>query len=226
MNAAVLLVAAGRGERLGTDVPKAFVEIRGRSLLQLCVIALSAVPEVGLVVAIVPLGREDDARAALSTLGPRVETVAGGETRQASVRAGLAALPRDSDAVVCHDVARPFASPRLYRAVLGALQGADGAVPALPVADTVKRVEESRVVESLPRDELVFVQTPQAFRRGALEESHQRAVETAMTATDDAALLEAAGFRIVTVPGDARNLKITTPADLEIAAAFAGSADG
>lgn len=225
MNAAVLLVAAGRGERLGGDVPKAFIEIRGRSLLELCALALAAVPEVGLVVAIVPLGREGAAREALSPLGSKADVVAGGETRQASVRAGLAALPRGPEAVVCHDVARPFASPRLYRAVLGALQHADGAVPALPVADTVKRVEEASVVETLPRGELVVVQTPQAFLRGALEESHQRAVETAMSATDDASLLEAAGFRIVTVPGDARNLKITTPTDLEIAAALAGDPD-
>lgn len=222
MNTAVLLVAAGRGERLGRDVPKAFIRIRERSLLELCGIALSTVPEIDHVIAIVPLGREQDARDELSMLGGTVEAVAGAKTRQASVRAGLAALPRSYDAVVCHDVARPFATPRLYRRVLGALQRADGAVPAIPVLDTVKRVEEADVVETISRDELVFVQTPQAFRRGALEEAHQRAVETAMTATDDASLLEAAGFRVVTVPGDVRNLKITTPTDLEIAAALAG----
>jgi 2-C-methyl-D-erythritol 4-phosphate cytidylyltransferase len=143
--------------------------------------------------------------------------VAGGATRAESVRNGLQAVPADADVVCVHDAARPFASEALYRAVVAAIRdGADGAVPGVPVTDTVKVVGDEvggvRPVEStLDRDRLVAVQTPQAFRAEVLRAAHAAADD----ATDDAALVERAGGRVVVVPGEVRNRKITHPDDLE-----------
>jgi 2-C-methyl-D-erythritol 4-phosphate cytidylyltransferase len=146
---------------------------------------------------------------------PRADVVvAGGATRSASVRCGLDAVPDDCDIVVVHDGARPVAGRSLFEAVVAAVAGgADAAVPGVPVADTIKRVDDGRVVETVARDDLVAVQTPQAFRLGALRAAHAAGGE----ASDDAALVEAAGGRVVVVPGDPDNLKITTKADLALA---------
>jgi 2-C-methyl-D-erythritol 4-phosphate cytidylyltransferase len=142
---------------------------------------------------------------------PVTETVAGGASRTDSVRAGLAVVPGTAEIVVVHDAARPLAFLPLFTAVIDAIRaGADGAVPALPVPDTVKRVQDRRVVTTLDREGLVVVQTPQAFRAEAL----RAALAGGAQATDDAALVEAAGGKVVVVPGDPLNLKITTPHDL------------
>ena len=148
--------------------------------------------------------------------GPPVEVAApGGASRSESVRAGLAAVPATAGIVVVHDAARPLASPALFAAVVAAVRaGADGAVPGLPVVDTLKRVDGERVVETVPRQTLVAVQTPQAFRAGALRAAHAADAD----ATDDAALVEAAGGTVVVVPGEPDNLKVTTPHDLARAA--------
>jgi 2-C-methyl-D-erythritol 4-phosphate cytidylyltransferase len=145
--------------------------------------------------------------------------VVGGPTRAASVRAGLAAVPIDTDVVVVHDGARPLATPKLFAAVVDAVvAGADAAVPGLAVADTVKRIDRGQVVETLARDGLVVIQTPQAFRAEVLRSAHQHDAD----ATDDAALVERMGATVRVVPGDPRNLKVTTMADLEMAQALAG----
>ena len=147
-----------------------------------------------------------------------IEVVAGGATRQASVRAGLAAVPRAAPAIVVHDAARPFASPELFSRVVAKILAAgdapDGVVPALPCHDTVKRVREATIVETLLREELFLAQTPQAFDADALRRSHGLAVERSLEATDDAMLLEAAGYRVVVIPGEHANMKITTAEDL------------
>jgi 2-C-methyl-D-erythritol 4-phosphate cytidylyltransferase len=150
--------------------------------------------------------------------------VAGGTTRSASVRAGLAVVPDDADVVCVHDAARPFATVELYERVIAAVAGgADAAVPAVAVADTIKIVDAAGHVVATPdRSTLVAVQTPQAFRRAALADAHAAAGD----ATDDAALVEAAGGRVVVVQGDADNRKITLPADLEWARRVAGSPVG
>ncbi len=143
--------------------------------------------------------------------------VCGGSTRAASVRAGLGAVPEDAEVVVVHDAARPLAGVELFRAVLDALTpGVDAVVPGLPVAETVKRVAGDRVVSTLDRSQLVAVQTPQAFRPGRLRAAHRTGGE----ATDDAALVEAAGGTVVVVAGDPRNLKLTEPSDLVVAEAL------
>jgi 2-C-methyl-D-erythritol 4-phosphate cytidylyltransferase len=133
------------------------------------------------------------------------------------VRAGLGAVPDDTDMVVVHDAARPLASRALFDDVIAAVRaGADAAVPAIPVADTVKRVDGARVIGTVARDDLVVVQTPQAFRAGALRDAHARGGD----ATDDAALVEEAGGRVVVVAGERHNLKITDPDDVRIATAL------
>ena len=143
--------------------------------------------------------------------------VAGGDTRSDSVRAGLRAVPEDAEVVVVHDAARPLATRALFDAVIAAVRaGADAAVPGIPVSDTLKRVEGERVVDTVDRELLVAVQTPQAFRASVLRAAHAQRGD----ATDDAALVEAVGGQVVVVPGDPRNLKITTPDDLVVAAAL------
>jgi 2-C-methyl-D-erythritol 4-phosphate cytidylyltransferase len=138
--------------------------------------------------------------------------VAGGATRSASVRAGLGAVPEDVGVIVVHDAARPRATPALFHAVIDAVRaGADGALPGVAVVDTLKRVRDGVVLETLARAELVAIQTPQAFRAEALRGAHAGSVD----ATDDGALVEAAGGRVVVVPGDPDNLKVTSAADLE-----------
>ena len=141
--------------------------------------------------------------------------VPGGATRSASVRAGLAAVPADADVVVVHDAARPLATPALFEAVVAAVEGsgADGAVPGVPVTDTLKRAQGGRVMETVAREGLVAVQTPQAFRASSLRAAHAAGDD----ATDDAALIEAKGGTVVVVPGEEANLKITYSTDLLIA---------
>jgi 2-C-methyl-D-erythritol 4-phosphate cytidylyltransferase len=148
---------------------------------------------------------------------PGSDGITGGATRSESVRRGLDAVPAEADIIVIHDAARPLASAALFDAVIAAVRdGADGAIPGVAVTDTVKRVDGSRVVETLDRATLVAVQTPQAFKAAALRDAHAAGGE----ATDDAALVEAAGGTVVVVPGEARNIKITTPADLRVAEAL------
>jgi len=139
--------------------------------------------------------------------------VAGGATRTESVRAGLLAVPDHAEVVVVHDAARPAASADLFRAVVDAIaEGADAAVPALAVSDTLKRVDGDLVLSTVARDGLVAVQTPQAFRAGVLREAHAKGE----SATDDAALVEALGATVRIVPGESSNLKLTTPGDLAL----------
>lgn len=149
-----------------------------------------------------------------------VETVEGGATRSASVRAGLERVPDGATEIVVHDAARPLASRVLFEAVIAAVRGgADAAVPAVPIADTVKRVEGSRVVATLDRHDLVAVQTPQAFRATVLRAAHRGEPE----GTDDAALVEALGATVVVVDGERHNVKLTVPEDLVLMERLIGS---
>ena len=145
--------------------------------------------------------------------------VTGGATRSDSVRAGLAHVPLDAEIVVVHDAARPLAGTEIYERALAAIRaGGDAAIPVVAVNDTIKRVEGTIVVETLDRSALVAVQTPQAFRASVLREAHASSAE----ATDDAALVEAIGGKVVTVDGDRRNLKLTTRDDVAVALALLG----
>lgn len=220
MRAAVILLAAGRGERLGSGTPKALMDLGGRSLLRRAAEAAASASGVEGYVVAAPPGHEEQVATSLPGEAELFQVVSGGATRQGSVGLALEALPAGFDVVVCHDVARALASTALFDRVLAALGDADGAVPVLPVVDTVKRVEGERIVETVPREELCLAQTPQAFRREALEDAHRRARSEGFEATDDAALLEHAGYVVVAVPGEPGNIKITDPADLDRAEAI------
>lgn len=210
-----VVVAGGEGRRFGKA--KQFEPLGGRLVLEWALeAARQVVDEVVLVLP--PCVLDDPGRRA----GCR-HVAAGGPTRAASVRAGLALVPEDVEYVLVHDAARPLASPALFSAVLAAVAaGADGAVPGVPLADTVKRIRDGEVVATLPRDELVAVQTPQAFRTAVLRRAHAGGPE----ATDDAGLLESIGARVVIVPGEARNVKITELDDLARLARWAAEHDG
>jgi 2-C-methyl-D-erythritol 4-phosphate cytidylyltransferase len=201
-----IVVAAGSGARFGAA--KQFARLGGVTVLDRAVGAAAECTN-GVVVVLAP-----DAQWSAPA---GVDVVAGGATRSDSVRAGLERVPDDAGIVVVHDAARPLASRALFAAVIEAVRaGADAAIPALPVVDTVKRVNGAQVLETVPRDDLVVVQTPQAFRADALRKAHA----AADISTDDAALVEAAGGTVVIVPGEPRNLKLTVTADLELAQAL------
>ena len=211
MSVWAIVVAAGTGSRFGA--PKQFEQLQGHRVVDWSVAASRSVAE-GVVV-VVPADRVDDAIPATDTdcHGGAANTivVAGGATRSASVRAGLAAVPPEADVIVVHDAARPFAPPALFEAVVVAVRaGADGAVPGVALPDTVKQVRDGEVIATVDRSDLVAVQTPQAFAASALRRAHGGGAE----ATDDAALVEAAGGRVWVVPGDAANTKITHRGDL------------
>ena len=201
-----VVVAGGTGSRFGAA--KQFADLAGRPLVAWSLEA--ARRSCHGVVLVVPAGAPP---------GPwdADVVVTGGATRSQSVRAGLAAVPASAEIIAVHDAARPLARPELWAAVLDAIRaGADGAIPAAPVTDTVKEVGPDGHLVTLDRSRLVSVQTPQAFRAGVLRRAHLAEGD----ATDDASLVEAAGGRVVLVDGPADNLKITSPSDLIVAAAL------
>ena len=210
-----IVVGAGDGRRLGGDRPKAFVGLGDEVMLAHSVRMLDDHPAVDGIVLVVPEGWEEPATLLADELvaGKVAAAVAGGSSRAASVAAGLAAVPDDADLILVHDAARPFAKSELVSRVLEALGQADGAVPGVPLTDTVKRVHTGVVVETPDRSQLVAVQTPQGFRADVLRRAHAQADELA-AATDCASLVEAAGGRVAVVEGDPANLKVTTPDDL------------
>jgi len=211
MRAVALIVAAGRGERLGSDRPKAFVMCGGRPLVEWSVEALAAVPEIVATVVALPPGE---------TAPAGTTAVAGGAQRSHSVRAALAAAPPDADVVLVHDAARPLVTPEIACACLAALEGVDAAIAAAPLSDTVKEADGDRVVRTLDRKRLWAVQTPQVFRREALERALAQPDDVLAAATDDAALIEAAGGRVRLVSVSRWNLKVTRPDDLHVAEAL------
>lgn len=215
MSVWAILAAAGSGDRLGLDRPKAFAPLNERPLIAESLERLDASGWIeGIVVAAPPEWEEPCILVAEEIAAGKVaETVTGGETRSESVRNALAQVPEGAAVVLVHDAARPLVTEEMIERVVTALEdGWDGAVPSLPVSDTVKRVDGEAVVETIDREGLVIVQTPQAFLADVL----RRAVESGGEASDCAALVEAAGGRVRAVQGDPRLLKITEPADLEL----------
>ena len=220
--AAAILLAAGAGKRLGAERPKALLPIGERTMLAVAAAGAAASPKIGAIVVAAPPGYEEEARSCVEGLPVPTTILTGGRTRQASVRAALTALAADAEIVVVHDAARPFAPPDLFTDVIRAVEGgADGAVPVIAVADTVKRLDGVRVVDTVARNELGLAQTPQAFRVKALREAHDRAFAAEEKVTDDAMLLERTAT-VVAVAGDPRNFKITTMLDLARAEARMG----
>jgi 2-C-methyl-D-erythritol 4-phosphate cytidylyltransferase len=219
-----VLVAAGRGERLGEDRPKAFTRLGELPLLAEPMRRLDESESVDGIVVVAPPGWEEPTILLAEQIGASKVSacVAGGASRAESVRAGLDEVPADAAVVLVHDAARPILPPEVVDRLLGALgEGFDGAVPGLPVSDTVKRTAGGVVVETLARDELVAVQTPQAFVASVLRAAFA-ASDDWSRATDCASLVEAAGGRVKVVVGDERLQKVTTRADLARVEGFLG----
>lgn len=215
MRTAALIVAAGSGQRLGSATPKQYLPLAGRPLLRHALDRFAGHPGIDAVLVVVGPGQEAEYGRAVAGLD-LAPPVAGGATRQASVRHGLEALAADPpDRVLIHDAARPLASAALIGRVLDALDRADGALPVLPVTDTLKRVEGGLATAGPDRAGLVRAQTPQGFRFPAILEAHRRLAGSALT--DDAAVAEAAGLAVACVAGEERNLKVTVPDDLALA---------
>jgi 2-C-methyl-D-erythritol 4-phosphate cytidylyltransferase len=219
MSVWAVIVAAGRGERLGLDRPKAFANLRDRPLLAESLERLEASDWIDSIVVAAPPGWEEPVILLAEELGcgKVVESVTGGATRAASVRAALAEVSDDAVVVLVHDAARPIVPEEVIERLLTALnEGWDGAIPVLPLPDTVKRVEGDQVVETVDREGLAIVQTPQAFVATALRD----ALASGGEASDCSALVEARGGRIKAVPGDPRLVKVTEPADLELVSSW------
>ena len=222
MSVWAVLAAAGRGERLGSDRPKAFARLGGRPLLAESLERLDSSDWIdAIVIAAPPDWEEPSILVAEEIAATKVSSaVTGGASRSESVRLALADVPEDAAVVLVHDAARPLLPEEVIERVLAPLsEGWDGVVPALPLADTVKRVESDRVVETLARDDLVAVQTPQAFLADVL----RRAVAGDVSeATDCASLVEASGGRVKWVEGDPRLLKVTDADDLVLVESWLG----
>ena len=207
MRLAAILVAAGSGSRFGAETPKQFLRLAGKPVIRHAAEVLAREVEL-----LQPVGDADAIGAALAGV-PHQLPIAGGATRQDSVRSGLEALAGAApDIVLVHDAARPVIPPGTIPALLAALKRTAGAIPAMPVGDTLKRVEDGRITATVSREGLYRAQTPQAFRFPVLLAAHRAGIGVA--ATDDASLLEATGEAVAIVPGSDDNIKLTYPGDL------------
>ena len=210
---------------MGAGRAKAFLPLAGRPLLLRAAEAFEASPEVEAIVAVVPAGEQRAAHDLLAPLHKVTAVVAGGATRQDSVRAGLEALPSAFDGIVLvHDAARALIEPALIASVVRAAAETGAAIPVLPLVDTVKRVRDGAVGETLDRSELAAAQTPQGVQRALLQEALDQAARDGVTVTDEAMAVERLGRRVAAVVGSPRNLKITTPHDLRWAELLLASA--
>ena len=218
MSTGAILLCAGRGDRLGAGVPKAFVRLAGRPLFAWSLAALQRCASVD---AIVVVGPVTTARGLLAASGASFERIVafveGGAERQHSVARGLAAMPAEHDLVAVHDAARALVSPGVVSRAVEAARRHGAAIAAVPLADTLKAVAGDRITATPLRAGLWCAQTPQVFRRDWLVAAHAAATDTA---TDDAALVEALGHDVRVAEGDSLNFKITTPADLALAEAW------
>lgn len=214
MSATAILAAAGSGERLGADVPKAFVVLAGRPLLEWSLDALTAAESIDKILVTTPKGSDP---LTVSSYTDAVEAVEGGPSRSESVRNALARV--ETEVVVVHDAARPLATADLFDAVVSRLAGdagCDCAIAAAPITDTVKEVADEVVERTLDRSRLWGAQTPQAFRAVRLREALS-AADSLADATDDAMLVERIGGRVAIHPAPPENIKVTTPLDLRVA---------
>jgi len=215
MQSLAILVAAGRGERMGGSRPKAFLELAGEALVLRAARVFDRAPSVSRIVAVVPGEEVAAARVLLAPVRKLAAVVAGGERRQDSVREGLRQAPAGFEGVVLvHDAARPLVEVDLVEAVACEAAAAGAAVPVAPVVDTVKRVRDGVVVETLDRASLGSAQTPQGFRFAVLAEAYEAAYRDGVTVTDEAMAVERLGAPVRAVPGSPRNRKITTREDL------------
>lgn len=219
----MIVVAAGRGARMGGEVPKQYLVLAGHPVLLHALRPFVSHPEVAAVVVVLPPGDADAPPSWLAGLaGDALKIVPGGADRAASVRSGLSALPPECSVVLVHDGARPFPPRTAIDGGIQAARAGHAALPALPVSDTLKRADDfGRVLGTVPREGLWRAQTPQAFPRTLLERAHAAEMAGDIVATDDAMLAELVGAVVEILPGTARNLKITTRDDLALAEWYA-----
>ena len=218
----VIVVAAGRGTRMGGTLPKQYLDLVGVPVLLRAIRPFAAHPDVVSIVVVLPPADAAAPPPWLANLvGDSLRVAAGGEARTDSVRAGLAVLPAACALVLVHDGARPLTRPATVSAVIAAARQGSGAVAAVPLGDTLKEVRHEgpplRVLRTVPREGLWRAQTPQGFPRPLLERALARATRDGYAGTDDAELVERAGGEVTIVPDSPDNLKITTPDDLDIA---------
>jgi 2-C-methyl-D-erythritol 4-phosphate cytidylyltransferase/2-C-methyl-D-erythritol 2,4-cyclodiphosphate synthase len=223
MKVSAIIVAAGSGTRLGLETPKAFVPINGATLLSYVLRTIRAVEALDEMVLAVPSGTHQLARAEVNAAGLQipVKITEGGRERQDSVRLGLRLTSAESELIVIHDAARPFATPEMFSSCIAAATQSGGSIVAIPVADTLKQVAHGTVISTAGRDGLWQAQTPQSFHRELLIKAHERAQREHITVTDDAHLCEYIGVKLQVVQGSVSNLKITTPDDLRLGEAIA-----
>jgi 2-C-methyl-D-erythritol 4-phosphate cytidylyltransferase len=215
MNTLAILVAAGRGERMGAGRPKAFLPLGGEPILLRVARAFEDAASVDAVVAVVPAGELEEARGMLAAFGKLRSVVAGGPRRQDSVLEGMKQAPDGfAGVLLVHDAARPFVDPALIDAVAAAAREHGAALPLLDVVDTLKRLRDGRVLETVDRAELAAAQTPQGFRFELLARAYEAAFRERVTLTDEAMAVERLGQTVAAVQGSARNRKLTTPEDL------------
>jgi 2-C-methyl-D-erythritol 4-phosphate cytidylyltransferase len=225
LKTSAIIVAAGSGVRLGSDVPKAFVKLAGRTMLSYSLVTVRQVSSIDELVITIPEGFETAARAEVvaAGLGIPVKITPGGIERQDSVRIALELTSAESDLVIVHDAARPLATPAIFESCLTAAMRTGAAIAAIPVSDTLKRVTDSAITATIARANLWQAQTPQAFRRNLLIAAHHRAISEKVAATDDADLVERTAARVEVVEASTSNIKITTPSDLSIVEAIIAS---
>jgi 2-C-methyl-D-erythritol 4-phosphate cytidylyltransferase len=225
VRASAIIVAAGSGTRLGSGEPKAFVKLHGRAMLHYSLATLATLTSIAEVVIAIPVGMERKTRDEVARAGLEVpvKITPGGLERQDSVSIALALTSAESEVIIIHDAARPFADAALFRRCLEAAFARGAAIAAIPVSDTLKRVADGVIHATLKRAGLYQAQTPQAFQRRLLVAAHERATRERIIATDDADLVEQIGGTVEIIEASALNLKITTKSDLLIAESLASS---
>jgi len=218
-----IIAAGGSGDRLGSSIAKFELPVLGRPMVRFSLEAFEQAGRIAGIVLVVPPDRVDDwapSRLRASGISKSLATVAGGATRQESVRLGLGAIEGTDDVVVVHDAARPLVTAEIIDAMCDIPAGMAGLVTAVPVTDTIKQAERGSVVKTLDRDEYIAVQTPQSFALTALVEAHREAVRTGFAGTDDSSLVERMGGRVGLMNGSRENIKVTYPVDVVMAEAI------
>jgi 2-C-methyl-D-erythritol 4-phosphate cytidylyltransferase len=223
MRVSAIIVAAGSGTRLAASAPKAFVKLAEKTFLHRTLGILAEVRSIGEVVVTTPAGMEERGRAEVEAARVRfpVKVLAGGAERQDSVRLALELTSADAHLIAIHDAARPFTPIALFERCIEMAAQTGAAIAAIPLADTLKRVDREIIRETIPRTGLWQAQTPQVFRRESLIQAHREALRLGTIATDDADLVERIGIPVAIVAGSPLNLKVTTPEDLLLAEAIA-----
>jgi 2-C-methyl-D-erythritol 4-phosphate cytidylyltransferase len=213
-----VIVAGGSGLRMGSDIPKQFLELKGHPVLFHTLMKFDCINEIDEIIIVVPQNLKESSEKQINEfdLKKPFRVKSGGRTRQESVKEGLSCISAESSKVLIHDGVRPFVKKEEIRSLINELDFFDGVILGLSVVETIKKTDDQNIVsQTIPRDNIFLAQTPQGFRVSVLKKVHEWALEDGLVLTDDAALLENFGFRVKVLEGSRENIKITTPSDLE-----------